>query len=137
MNFREILKDDLILHEGYRSKPYVDTVGKITIGVGYNLDDNGLPSKIIEELLDMTMTEAIENAQSFIRNFDDLSDNRKAVLANMAFNLGLNRFRGFKRLRAAVETSQFDLAAMEMLNSHWAKQVGQRATYLADKMKQG
>ena len=137
MNFREILKDDLILHEGYRSKPYVDTVGKITIGVGFNLDDNGLPSKIIEELLDMTMKEAIENAQSFIRNFDDLSDNRKAVLANMAFNLGLNRFRGFKRLRAAVETSQFDLAAMEMLNSHWAKQVGQRATYLADKMKQG
>ena len=137
MNFREILKDDLILHEGYRSKPYVDTVGKITIGVGYNLDDNGLPSKIIEELLDMTMTEAIENAQSFIRNFDDLSDNRKAVLANMAFNLGLNRFRGFKRLRTAVETSQFDLAAMEMLNSHWAKQVGQRATYLAEKMKNG
>ena len=137
MNFREILKDDLILHEGYRSKPYVDTVGKITIGVGFNLDDNGLPSKIIEELLDMTMKEAIENAQSFIRNFDDLSDNRKAVLANMAFNLGLNRFRGFKRLRTAVETSQFDLAAMEMLNSHWAKQVGQRATYLADKMKQG
>jgi len=137
MNYREILKDDLILHEGYRSKPYTDTVGKITIGVGYNLDDNGLPSKIIEELLDMTMTEAIKDAESFIRNFDSLSDNRKAVLANMAFNLGLNRFKGFKRLRAAVETGQFDLAAQEMLNSHWARQVGKRATYLAEKMRAG
>ena len=30
------------INEGLRSKPYVDTVGKVTIGVGRNLTDRGL-----------------------------------------------------------------------------------------------
>ena len=137
MSFEDILKADLIVHEGRKNNAYIDTVGKITVGVGYNLSDRELPDWIIDWLLDMTMTEAIETAEAFIKNFEELSDNRKAVLANMAFNLGSNRFRGFKKLKKAVESNQFDLAAQEMINSHWYRQVGNRGVYLADKMKTG
>lgn len=34
----------LDMHEGFRPKPYRDTVGKLTVGHGYNLDDRGLAS---------------------------------------------------------------------------------------------
>ena len=36
------LIDLLMKHEGVRNKPYEDTVGVLTIGVGRNLDDVGL-----------------------------------------------------------------------------------------------
>lgn len=36
------LHDMLIRHEGLRLKPYHDTVRKLTIGIGRNLDDVGI-----------------------------------------------------------------------------------------------
>jgi hypothetical protein len=35
----DIARVQLIRHEGFRSKPYRDTVGKLTIGYGTNLQD--------------------------------------------------------------------------------------------------
>ena len=41
-----IMSDKLIervkKHEGFETKPYKDTVGKLTIGYGRNLEDNPL-----------------------------------------------------------------------------------------------
>ena len=36
------LREMLIRHEGLHLKPYRDSVGKLTIGVGRNLDDVGI-----------------------------------------------------------------------------------------------
>ena len=39
---RDDLRSMLVLHEGLRLRPYKCTAGKMTIGVGRNLDDNGI-----------------------------------------------------------------------------------------------
>ena len=36
------LRVSLVLHEGYRKYPYIDSVGKVTVGIGYNITDRGM-----------------------------------------------------------------------------------------------
>lgn len=135
MTYREILKPQLEIDEGRRKKPYRDTVGKLTIGVGRNLDANGLRDSEIDFMLENDMAEAERIARDLVHNFDDLSDVRKAVVCNMALNLGKNRLAGFTWMLKAVNEGRFEDAATEMLNSAWRMQVKDRAVRLAAQMK--
>lgn len=137
MSYRDILKAQLKVDEGVRVKPYRDTVGKMTIGVGRNLDDIGLRADEVEYLLENDVNIAEATAKALFPSFDELSDNRKAVLCNLAFNMGQARLAGFAKLRARVEAQDFDGASREMLNSGWASQVGNRAVRLATMMRAG
>jgi lysozyme len=137
MSYRDILRTQLKVDEGVKVKPYRDTVGKLTIGVGRNLDDVGISMAEVDALLDNDITVAEASAKTLFPTFDSLSDARKAVLVNMAFNLGQSRLSGFVRFREAVAKGQFDAAAKHMLDSGWAAQVGNRATRLAKQMKDG
>lgn len=66
-----------------------------------------------------------------------MTDVRQDVLANMAYNLGLPRLMGFKRALAAMEMGRYAVAAAEMLDSTWSRQVGDRAQRLAAQMRTG
>lgn len=137
MTYIDIAKAQLRIDEGVRDEPYRDSVGKLTIGVGRNLDDVGLRDDEIDYLLSNDVRVAENAARALFPTFDDLSDDRKAALINMAFNLGQQRLGEFHGLRSAVAASDFDEAARQMLDSLWAKQVGARATRLADAMRKG
>lgn len=137
MGYRDIVRAQLKVDEAVRVKPYRDTVGKLTIGVGRNLDDVGLRSDEVEYLLDNDITAAEATARALFPTFEQLSDNRKAVVVNMSFNLGQTRLAGFVKLRQRVEAEDFEGAAREMLNSGWASQVGNRAVRLANMMRSG
>jgi lysozyme len=56
---------------------------------------------------------------------------------NIFFNLGATRFRGFKNAIAAMNTENYDAAAVEFMDSRWARQVGNRALELTDIIKAG
>jgi len=133
----EAIIAQLKLHEGVSEKPYVDTMGKMTIGVGHNLTDNGLSTTMIDALL----LEDIELAKSELDKtypeWCELSDNRQMVLVDMSFNLGLPRYLTFERFWKALRAGQYDLAAEEMLSSRWAKQVKGRAVTLSNMMREG
>ena len=137
MSFRDIAKAQLRVDEGVRFKPYRDTVGKLTVGVGRNLDDVGLSAEEVDYLLENDITTAERTARVLFPTFDKLTDARKAVLINLAFNLGMPRLAQFKKLRAAVQEGDWEQAAVEMGNSLWASQVGARATRLIKQMRQG
>lgn len=137
MKYLEIVEEQLRRDEGVREKPYKDSVGKTTIGVGRNLTDVGLNAEEIEFLLANDIDRAATAAQRLVKTFDTLSETRKAVLVNMAFNLGYIRFSGFKRMIEAVEERRFKDAAAEMLNSTWAQQVSSRAVRLSQQMSEG
>jgi len=124
-------------HEGVRAKPYTDTVGKLSIGVGRNLDDVGLRPDEIDYLLRNDTAVAINDARFLCDDFDALSPNRQRVLVSLAFNLGRSRLAAFRRMFAAIDAGDFDRAAAEMLDSKWARQVGNRARELADMMRKG
>lgn len=137
MGYLDIAKAQLTVDEDRRAKPYRDSVGKLSIGVGRNLDDVGLRPDEIDYLLANDLRAAENTARALFRNFEALSDERKAVLINMALNLGLPRLSKFTRLRNAVESGDFELAAIEMKDSAWAVQVGARADRLEKQMREG
>ena len=120
-------------HEGWRSHPYLDDVGKITIGVGRNLSDRGLAEDEILLLLenDMTLAQQICEAQ-YGAAFGRACRRRQLALMSMAFNLGAPRLGGFRRMRAAIQSGDWHQAAREALDSRWASQVGTRAGEIAD-----
>ena len=122
--------------EGSRAFPYEDSVGKLTIGVGRNLDDRGLSEDEIQFLLQNDLDLALKDAQSFSW-FEELDDVRKLVVVDMIFNLGKPRFSSFVRTIAAIEAKNYQAAAMQMQDSKWFRQVGRRAQRLCQAMLSG
>jgi lysozyme len=125
------------LHEGFRRKPYQDTVGKLTVGYGRNLDDVGISEQEAEFMLMNDLNGALLVARGLVDHFDQLADHRQEALVEMAFNLGATRLAKFHNMIAAVEAGDFEKAADEMLDSLWAKQVKGRAKELSDLMRAG
>lgn len=124
------LENMLIRHEGLRLKPYRCTAGKLTIGIGRNLDDNG----ITEAEARMMLNYDIEVSRSKLLRykwFNKLNNPRQDAIINMVFNLGMPRFLGFKRTIGYLKLEDYENAAIEMMDSKWANQVGDRATELA------
>ena len=130
----EHLRDKLKQHEALRLKPYRDTVGKLTIGYGRNLDDVGISREEAAVMLDNDIESAVATARRIIPDFDGLSQVRQEVVVNMAFNLQ-NKLRGFRKFLQALERKDFDWAAEEMADSLWHRQVKSRAEELEFAMR--
>jgi lysozyme len=130
------LKLSLTKHEGCRNFPYVDTVGKITIGIGYNLTDRGLD----DAWINTQYTKDVEYFYNQFYNtfpwFKNLNDDRQIILVDMAF-MGWKKILQFKAMLDALEKEDYALAAKEMLNSEWAIEVKNRAIDLAKGMETG
>ena len=129
------LKDQLILHEGLELKPYQCTADKTTIGVGRNIQEIGITEDEARYLLDNDILRVCKELDDTIHWWRDLSDVRQRVLIDMVFNLGITRFLKFKLTIEAVKEGQYDIAADEMLNSAWSRQVGQRSKTLSEAMR--
>ncbi len=126
-----ILRDDLIRDEGQRLKPYVDTVGKTTIGVGRNLTDNGISADESMYLLINDLNAVDQDLTVNCSWWAGLPEPAARGLANMCFNLGWPRLSGFKHMLAALQAGEWETAATEAENSAWATQVGDRAHRIA------
>jgi lysozyme len=135
--FKERLRTQLEIDEELRLFPYRDTVGKWTIGYGRNLTDKGISRDEADYMLDNDIDEHIEKIRANLAFFDSLSEPRQMVLSNMAFNLGVNGLLGFKNTLAAVAEGRYEEAARMMLQSQWARQVGERARRLSEIMRTG
>ncbi|WP_440053154.1 glycoside hydrolase family protein [Pseudoalteromonas sp. T1lg65] len=131
------MKTQLTIHEGKRHKPYRCSAGKLTIGVGRNLDDRGLSDEEIEYLLENDIKAVHRALLTKYPEFTQLSETRQKVLLDMAFNLGINGLFKFKRMFAALKANDFEKAAAEMLDSRWASQVGMRSKTLVSMMRNG
>lgn len=135
--FRLKLRGALLRDEGLVLKPYHDSVGKLTIGVGRNLDDVGIST---EEATMMLENDIVRFERDVMVTFPwsaDLDDPRRGILVMMAFNLGTRGLGGFRKMLAAMQRGDWDGAATEMLDSKWATQVGERAVRLAQQMRSG
>lgn len=134
---REKLIDLIIYHEGLELKPYRCTAGHLTIGIGRNLDDRGITE---DEARFLCQNDVDIVEQELARKFPfivGLDDVRIRVLLDMAFNLGVPRLSAFSNMWAALEEGDYKQAAVEMLDSRWARQVGRRATNLSQMMETG
>ena len=139
-----LLRKELIIDEGVRYKAYTDSVGLWTIGYGHLLGSSKRMIEITfseaEALLDSDIKQAEHLVRRLVPGFGQLplsigktqiGPSRERALVNMAFNLG-TRLGGFKKFLAAVNASDWQTAAVEMMDSKWAIQVGVRASRLRD-----
>jgi len=126
--------DLLKVHEGYRQYPYDCTEGLNTIGYYGNLESRGLTEIEASYLLHCDVKLAESELMDQYEYYWSLSPNRKVVLINMMVNLGSTRLRGFKNMHRAIEDRDYVKASLEMLDSRWADQVGQRALTLSEIM---
>lgn len=131
------LTEMLVDHEGMRRKPYRCTAGKLTIGVGRNLDDRGISPDEAMYMLANDVKDARRELSAAFPWFDKLDDVRQSVLIDMHVNLGLSRLQGFRNTLALIGVGKYEAAAQEMLNSKWAEQVGRRAQRLSRMMATG
>lgn len=130
------LRRSLVLHEEYKKFPYVDTVGKITIGIGYNLTDRGIDDQWINDQYNRDVAYFYAQLSKDFDWFLSLNEDRQIVLVDMCF-MGYQRFLEFKGMLDALAKGDFKQAAVEMLDSKWATQVKGRATSLAHGMLTG
>ena len=141
----EVLIKRLSIDEGRRSRPYVDSVGKKTIGIGRNISDRQFShdealalgigrdfnkDPLTDAEMDMLCSNDIDDAfydMDAYNWFYKLDDARAGVCICMMFNLGPGRFSDFKHFAQYMAIKDWSAAAGEMANSLWAKQVGNRA----------
>ena len=125
--------------EGLRLKPYKCTAGKLTIGYGRNLEDVGISQAEADMMFERDFAIAESEVKRLCKEFnidcESLIEQRFYVLTDMMFNLGYNRLSKFKKFLYALKTGSYAAAADEMLDSVWAKQVGNRATQLSVLMR--
>lgn len=134
---RNAMVRQLRLHEGERLRPYRCTAGKLTIGVGRNLEDRGITTEESAMLLSNDISREERELLAALPWVAKLSEVRQRVLLDMSFNLGLQGLLAFKRTLAAIQAGQYQQAAGMMLESLWARQVGQRAQRLSQMMATG
>lgn len=120
------------------------------IGYGFNLEiewHDGLLEYLgvlgEDEIQELTQEQAdyildwhITDIQSTIAKrfpaFNMLSPLRQEIIMNMRFNLGSGGLRKFKKMWTAIENEDWKQASVQMLDSLWAKQVGNRAIRLSN-----
>lgn len=141
----EIVKEDLVRHEGYVAEIYLDTEQLPTFGIGHLVTEDdmehGWPvgTPVTDErILDVFHKDcdvAYKDACALVLNFAGQAPDAQRVLVNMAFNLGRNRLSKFKKMLKAVNEGKYLVAANEMIDSKWYTQVGNRSKELVDIMK--
>jgi lysozyme len=133
MNKYELIR----LHEGERLMPYVDTVGKLSIGVGRNLADKGIRKDEMELMLANDLREAESELLRIFPWAAGLDPVRFYVLEDMVFNMGAPKVQGFVNTMRMVKDGEYEKASVAMLQSKWATQVGNRARRLSKMMRTG
>lgn len=136
--------EQLALDEGRRTKPYQDTRGFWTCGVGHKLaptDDH--VTLWSDEKIDQTLRTDVDNAILQLSQHlpwvfqSGMGDAREGVFINMCFNMGVFGLLKFKESLFLAKTNKYVECAEELLRSEWAQQVGDRAKRLSRQMGTG
>lgn len=133
---KTILKSQLMRHEGLRLRLYSDTVGKLTIGYGRNIQDVGITPMEAVFMLDNDIDNCIEDVENFLPWVKQLDAVRFSVLVNMCF-MGIGGLLSFHNMLNYLHNGKYNEAAEHLLDSKYARQVGNRATELAEQLKTG
>jgi lysozyme len=133
----EILFDQLKDFEGLELKPYRCTSNKLTIGLGRNLEDNGITEEEAYYLATNDLDSLMDELDRKIPWWDDLNEPRKRALLNLAYNVGTPTLMKFKKTLEHLKNGLYTEASEEVLQSRWADQVGRRATFISEVFKTG
>ena len=128
-------------HEGYRNKVYLDTLNKRTVGVGHLCvedfweDGKEYEEKFLMDILQKDLQGAIDGAEELCKDLK-ISDDAKIIIIEMIFQLGKTGVSKFRNMWKALQQDppNYEEAAVQMLDSRWAKQTPNRAKEMAGHM---
>ena len=129
------MREQLILHEGLKLMPYRCTSDKLTIGVGRNLDDRGISEETAMQMLDEDINIVHGELLKAIPEFTSYPNVVQESLVDLAFNMGTPTLLKFKATLAALNAQQMCVASRELLDSRYARQVGQRAVTISENIR--
>ncbi len=124
---RDLLRKDLIQDEGIRTKPYLCPAGKLTIGVGRNLDDLGITTAEAMTLLDNDIERINRELDANLAWWRGRPEHVQRGMANMCFQLGISRLLKFSKMLSALHAGDYATAQAEGKDSAWYKQTPARA----------
>ena len=120
-------------------------MGYPTFGIGHLVvesdEEHGKPvgtpvsEDRVNSVFEKDVAIMIDEAKKIFPNLDELPEEAQQVIVNMTFNMGRPRLSQFKKFIAGVNAGDWNKAAVEMMDSRWAKQVGARAERLRDRIK--
>jgi len=122
---------------GLPIRPGTVVKGHPTIGIGRALDVEGLAPAEVQGLLADDVAPLADRLTAAFPWFAALDDVRQRVLAEMAFNLGLDGLSGFRLMLQAIQARNWPAAVQQMRESAWSHQVGARSLKLERMMLTG
>jgi len=145
-----MIDDSIIEHikeyEGYSAVAYRDSVGKLTVGYGRNLDDNPLTDNELISLFQVAVCASGDMVDDFFLTMleNDIHAHQKEmmeeipwasgvsedvllVMTDMAYNLGIPTLLSFEGMLHSIYNEDYETATYELLDSQYAEQVKTRA----------
>lgn len=134
--------DDLVRDEGFKPLAYRDHLGKLTVGIGFLIDpeEQGrieMPRAVANLWMLEILKERRKALDAAIPWWRDLSEGRQRALLNMSYQLGVAGLLKFKKMLALLEGRIWKAAALEALDSRWARQTPERAERICDLLRSG
>ena len=123
------------LSEGYKPTVYKDTLQIDTIGYGFAIKDLYLDEEVCDIILEQKLKKLIKSADKKFEFLKYMPQEGKDVVYEMCYQLGINGVSKFKKTLAYMQDKKYDKAAVEMLDSLWAKQTPNRAIKLSNIIK--
>jgi lysozyme len=131
------LRESIKRHEGLSKFPKPDDHNTMQLGYGRNITINGISDAEAETWLDNDIMTATMELYRFLPISRLLDEVRRSVLIEMVYNEGIEHLLGFVLLKAALVKNDYAAAAKEMLDSDWARRVGNRAQEMSLVMERG
>ena len=142
---KEAVYEQLKIDEGVKYEVYKDHLGYPTFGIGHLVvegdEEHGKPvgtpvsEDRVNAVFESDVQKFVSESKKVFPNLDDLPEEAQQVIVNMCFNMGAPRLSKFKKFIAAVNDGNWSTAAVEMMDSRWATQVGKRAERLRDRIQ--
>jgi lysozyme len=104
--------------EGTGLKLYRCTEGKLTIGHGRNIEENGITLEEAEYLLRNDIENAIDSLIKIFKNQIFQASTVEAFV-DMIINMGETKFRGFVNMISAAKAKNWEETAKEAIDSKW------------------
>ena len=129
-------------HEGYKNHVYLDTRNKRTVGVGHLCvedfweDGKEYEESFLMDILQKDLQGSIDGAEELCEGLK-ISDDAKILIIEMIFQLGKKGVSKFRNMWKALQQDppDYEEAAVQMLDSRWAKQTPNRAKEMSDHMR--